>query len=405
MKLENKNDLLRIILIINITIILSIKALSFINAANYLPGMLILLANISFIIGITSGIKKQLFLKFCFISSFFYFTVLLLYHFIDDGFLFLETILIIIYSIFYLIIKNKLNKKYNETEAKLKDKTSDLYILSVCVSTLFTIYTVYTQINNYLNKKAIHEQYEKDRIKNDLRWIEEMNYHIDNLSKNHYITGSQLSHENNSVFKNFMKVIEVTDSEIILLKFKSRAYTPVARLMEETYMKYDKKDTVRITKQKLKKTIAPEIRDDLYKHQNGLKKEGIYYTVKDIKYIDGPYLSIKDEHEVQLVEGDTTFFKFKNRNKKAYLTKIENISGNYKWHNKLPMPINGYSLNSRDYNKSAEFSLKATNIDYRQDFRFKLYLEDSLKNKHVFLVLKSSEDNNFITFDCKRVFE
>lgn len=403
MKEEKKNDILKIVILINITTILSIKVLSFFKARDDFPGLLIILANICFIVGITNAIKNRSYLKYSYSISFLYFTIFLYYliNYTPD-FLLLETILIIIYSVYYLLIRNKLKEKVTTATLEEKGNTDKLmiYFLIALISLIFAVYKVFLKIDSYYENKRSMQEYEKNKIENHLKWVEEMTYHLDNLSTNHYITATYLSKNSNSSFHNYLKVSEIKNSEVKLIKFRAPGYDLVPRLLEESYIKDAKKDTITLTIDKLKKTIFKDIqiRENIYNYQDSIKKEGVFYLIEDVSYINGPFLSKYED--LTYSNGDTLLFSFKNLNKKAVLKKIINVSGDAKWSNELPITVNSFVLNSQDYNRNAKFELEATNVNLEEDFKFELHFEDSEKNKHVFLINK-----NYSSYECKRIFD
>lgn len=275
-----------------------------------------------------------------------------------------------------------------------------LTIIGLC----FTLYKVYTRVNDYYNKKDRNEEYRINKIENHKKWVDKMTYHCDNLSEHHYITADHLSEDSNSVFHSNLKVVDVNDSEVKLVGYRVKGYTPVARLMEESYIRDAYKDTITLSIDKLKKTIFKnqEIKDNTYKYQDSLKQEGLFYLITDIAYIDGPAVSGKSQFISKSYGGDTISFRFKNFNKKSLLTKITNVSGDFKWLDSLPKDINGFQLNSSNYNKNAFFDLKAINPGLKTGFEFKLQFEDSFKKKHIFLVTKD-EKSTLNRYECKRV--
>ncbi|MGG6232044.1 hypothetical protein [Tenacibaculum sp. SDUM215027] len=322
----------------------------------------------------------------------------------DSGMFFsFAAITFAISAIFFFFHKRtfKPKERTKEEEIIISDKT----ILSMFITIIilcFTIFQLFTRINDFFDKKAEREQDRKDKIENYQRWIKEMTYNIDNLSKFHYLKTTYLKEK--SSFQNFLKVIEIDDSEVKLVKFRVGAYNPIPRLIQESYIKDNKKDTITLTIEKLKNTIFSnsKIRENTYTYQDSLRKEGLFYLIEDMYYINGPSLSRQYEMATSKYgEGDTIFFNFENLNKKAHLTKIVNIAGDFEWHSVLPIPIKGFKLNS---NRNVEFELKATNVDFKKDYKFKLYFEDSLKNKHIFLVTKRFQDQPYF-YESKRVFD
>jgi len=277
-----------------------------------------------------------------------------------------------------------------------------LYIVIIVISICFIGYEIYTEVDDYFEKEAVRLQYKKDNIKNHQRWINEMTYNLNNLSKHHYIKTVYL--DENRTYQKFLKVIEINDLKVKLVKFRVGAFNPIPRLIQESYIKDNNKDTIIITIDKLKKTIfnTSRIIENSHIHKDSLRREGVFYLIDDIYYINGPSLSRHSEiASTKSGQGDTIFFNFENLNKKALLTKIINVTGDFKWHNALPISINGYKLNS---NRKVEFDLKATNVDFSKDFKFKLYFEDPIKNEHIFLVTKRFKGTSFF-YESKRIFD
>ncbi len=408
---ETKNDILRIIISINITLFLSLKALHLFYIKDILPATFLILASISFAIGFTYGIKNRLYLKCYYALSFLYF-IGYSYYAVNDStvFIFLVIVLIVAYLIYYFIafsLYNMFNENtlkdsntIQETPSEKNDSwKSDLYLFITFISLGFAAYQVYVTIDNYFDKKERDKAYETYRINKHIAWVNKMTYHFEHLSTHHYIKAVQLCKTSARSYGKFLKVIEVNNSEIKVAAFDVPWYTQTARVLESSYMKDDKKDTITLNIEQLKRTIFKdmEIGDNLYKYEDSLKREGLFWLVRDIEYINGPFLEKHIEESVSFIK-DTLYFKFRNINKKARLTKIVNVSGNAKWHNKLPIYINDYKLDSY---KDEEFKLKATNIDADKSFKFELHFEDSLKNEHVFLVNR----NESSSYECKRILD
>jgi hypothetical protein len=294
-------------------------------------------------------------------------------------------------------------------ESKEKEKeisgTSILYVLLTIIGFCIAIYKLYYRISDYFEEKEDRKQDKIEKVERYQKWSDEMTYNLEHLSIYHYITAEYLVEDSNSIFHNYLKVIDINGTDVQLVKFRAPGYTPVPRLIEESYMTDDKEDTITLSIEKLKNTIFEnsEIPENMYRYQDSLKREGLFYIIKDINYINGPSLSRSNELASRGI-GDTVTFKFRNENEKAILTKIINVSGDFKWQDSLPMPINGFNLNASDYNRSAEFELNATNVDFTKDYKFKLQFEDSLKNKHIFLVIKESE-NSPDFYESKRVLD
>ncbi len=410
---ETKNDILRIIISINITLFLSLKALHLFYIKDILPATFLILASISFAIGFTYGIKTRLFLKYYYALSFLYF-IGFSYYAVNDStvFIFLIIVLMVAYLIYYFIAfslynianKNKPNDKHATLESNKENELYKfmLYLVITLISLGFAAYQVYITIDNYFDKKARHKANETYRINKHTAWVNKMTYHFEHLSTHHYIKAVQLCKTSTGSYDKFLKVIEVNNSEIKAIDFDVPTFTPIIRLLENSYMKDDKKDTIILNIEQLKRTIFEdmEIGDNLYKYQDSLKKEGLFWLVRDMEYINGPFLKEHIDASVSSTE-HSLYFKFKNINTKATLTKIVNLSGDAIWRTKLPMQIHGFELNNYDYSTEEEFTLRATNIDADKFFKFELHFEDSLKNEHVFLVNRNKPSS----YECKRILD
>ena len=323
----------------------------------------------------------------------------------DSGIFFsLAAFSFILSAMFFFFQKRKIKSK--EQSAQEREIVSNKTFLTIFIAIIilaFTIFQLFIRIDNYFEEIKEREEDKKEVIENHQRWMKEMNYHLANISEHHYLKTEYLDEKRK--YQQFLKVIEINDSKIKLVKFYVRAFNPIPRLIEDSYTKDKNKDTIIIAMNKLKKTIfnTHEIGENTYRYLDSLRKDGLFYLIKDINYINGPFLSRHYEMAYGKAEkgNDTTYFTFENLNKKAILKDIKNISGNFKWHNTLPINVNGYKLNS---NRNVEFELKATNVDFSKEYKFQLYFEDSDKNKHIFLVSKRFQDQPYF-YESKRIFD
>lgn len=298
-----------------------------------------------------------------------------------------------------IAIFKKKTKEVKEGEKVILSGKSFLFMIITVITSLYVICRLVFITVVYFDKIESRKQRVIDNINYHQTWVDNMNYDIDHLTKNHYLSAHSLGDDSNLIYPQDFKVIDINNSEVTLVKFINKNFKH-PYYTEKSYLEYRNKDTIILSKERLKQSIFRnhEIRDNIHLYQDSLKKEGLSYLIDEIKYINGPSLSCNNYAVFE--ENDTLFFGFENKNKKAILTKITNISQNPKWHNEFPMEIYGYP----DYRRYLEFDLVATGLDLEKDYKFRLHFEDSIKNEYIFLVTKKSKrSNNY--YKIKRVLD
>ena len=298
-----------------------------------------------------------------------------------------------------IVFKNK-TKEVKEGEEVIISGKSILYMIITVIILLFAVFRIIFIVVEYFDKIESRKKHEIREVAYHQSWVDKMTYTMDHLSKHHFLYTSSLSDDSNTIHPQYLKVIDINNSEVTLVKFiNNRSKKPY--YIEKSYLEYSNKDTITLSIDKLKQSIFKnhEIRENIHRYQDSLKKEGLFYLIEDIKYINGPSLSCHP-NGVYKLENDTLLFGFKNENKKVFLTKITNVLQNPKWHNEFPMEIYGYP----DYDKYLEFDLVATGLDLVKDYKFKLHFVDSLKNEHLFLVTKKPK-RSINYYEIKRILE
>lgn len=318
----------------------------------------------------------------------------------DSGIMFCLAIIAFAIAAISIYLKIKKDNASEESEEEVILPAGSIFsmfitIISLCYVTFMLLF----RIGEYYDKKATNKQDKIDRINQHEKWVNEMTYKLDKLSKHDYIKAYYLVEGGTSVLYNDLKVIEINDTEVTLVKFYTKAGLP--HLIAKNYNEYEAKDTITLPLKSLKQSLFKDhkIKENIRNYQDSIRGEGLFYVIKNIQYINGPHFSGKkynDETYEYEHEPDTTYFAFQNLQKKAKLTKIVNVLGDHKWHDKLPITVNEYS------DDQPLLELKTTNLDLEKGYKFELHFEDSEKKKHIFLVSQITYETRYF-YRIKRV--
>jgi hypothetical protein len=178
-----------------------------------------------------------------------------------------------------------------------------------------------------------------------------------------------------------LKVTQVKDSNITFSMLTTGLSDYELSPMKMQYLfalKGDAAEKVTISKQKMLASIPRKYQEA--DKGTDLLDNGRLFTTREIYHLDGPLLV--DRHTG--FENRTNLsLDFLNQGWPGTLTKITNLSGDYKWTNHLPQVI---ATAQNDYDYNGQFHLNGTVQTSERKYKVELTMLDSLQKEHKYVV-------------------
>jgi uncharacterized RDD family membrane protein YckC len=237
----------------------------------------------------------------------------------------------------------------------------------------------------YFAKEQYSEyQYRQNRISEHAETIKNLEYALDHLTTSSVIEIEDIAHSYSSKAIYF-KVEEISGDELtVSVLQQEKDYSGSIFRLEKLYnQNQNYLSTLPVKLSELKKAYTPDYRNYKNYERNSadLLLDGRKFEIRKIEKFFCPVIR---EGGTEYYGNNELSMKFYNCGWPANLVEISTIEGSITWQNSLPERIE--TITSNEY---PNFYLSGADYKYKSDLKFRIVLQDSLNNRHSFIIEKT----------------